>query len=285
MTSKRNNLSDLIRAKTITGEIIRSLDDWLRLAPPRQGEAHWRDFRSAKELAQSWLRNGEPAMPIEYAELLRSHRDTRSFKPTVGIAEMEIRIDEFGGPRNSDMVVIGKSGRSKILLAVEAKADEEFAKTIADELRGLPPNSNKPERVARLAAGVLNRELDPSLTSLRYQLLHALAATAIEAKSHQAELGILLIQEFISLSVDFEKVTQNASDLKAFVQTVPGWTDADLSIGTLLPPITLNGNRYIPDDQLVMIGKVRTLLPLTLGNRQLPPFGFDKKRRQFLVDV
>jgi hypothetical protein len=285
MTSKRNEPSDLIRARTITGEFIRSLDDWLILAPPRQGEVHWQDFRSAKELAQSWLRNGQPAMPVEYTELLRTHRDTRSFEPIVAIAEMEIRIDEFGGPRNSDMVVIGQSGRSKILLAVEAKADEEFAKTIADELRGLPPNSNKPERVARLAAGVLNRNLDPNLTSLRYQLLHALAATAIEARSHQAKLGVLLIQEFISLTVDFEKVTRNASDLKAFVQTVPGWTDADLRIGTLLPPITLKGNEHLPDDQLVTIGKVRTLLPLHVGNRQLPPFGFDKKRRQFLVDV
>lgn len=283
MTSQSHNSADLIRAKSIDGPVIRSLDNWLKLAPPRQKERHWKDFRSAKELAQAWLRDRVPAMPIEYTELLRSHKDTSGFKPTVGIVEAEIKIDEFGGPRNSDMIVIGNARTDRILLAIEAKADEEFAKPIADELKGLKAPSNKPDRVKRLAAAVLNRRVDSHVESLRYQLLHALAATAIEAKEHQAKLGILLIHEFISLTLDFEKVTRNSNDLKAFIQTVPGWQDVDLSTGKLLPPIRLTGNSDIPSDQFVTIGKVRTLLPLKSGDRQSPSLvpGFDKKSRQF----
>ena len=284
MISPSHKSLDLIRAKSIDGPVIQSLDDWSKLAPPMQKEKHWKNFRSAKELAQAWLRDGVPSMPIEYVELLRSHKDTTGFKPTVGIAEAEIKIDEFGGPRNSDMVIIGNVREMQILLAVEAKADEEFAKPIADELKGLTAPSNKPDRVRRLAAGVLNRSVDSHVESLRYQLLHALAATAIEAKKHQAKLGILLIHEFISLTLDFEKVTRNSNDLKAFIQTVPGWQDADLSTGKLLPSITLPGNRHIPSDQYVTIGKVRTLLPLKSGDRQSPAVGFDKKCRQFLAE-
>ncbi len=181
MTSRAQKSPELIRAKIIDGPAIRSLNEWLRLAPPKQKEKHWKDYRSAKELGQSWLRNRVPAMPIESSELLRSHKITVGFRPAAGIVEAETKIDEFGGPRNSDIVVLGDSTAGRILLAVEAKADEEFAKPIADELKALEATSKKPERVKRLTAAVLNRDVDFHVQSLRYQLNHALAATAIEA--------------------------------------------------------------------------------------------------------
>ncbi len=36
---------------------IRSVDDWFRLAPPKRGEHHWQDGRSAKELARAYFCN------------------------------------------------------------------------------------------------------------------------------------------------------------------------------------------------------------------------------------
>lgn len=273
----------LIRAKSKDGATIRSVQEWYELAPPKKPLIQWQDFRSAKELAQSWLHDGVPSMPIEYTELLHSHALTRHFEPETAIAEVEIPIDEFFGPRNSDLVVIGKSNRHPIVLAVEAKADEEFAKTIAAEMQGLSTKSNKPERMERLVAAVLNRPLDDHVNSLRYQLLHSLAATAIKAREQGAKLGVLLIHEFISLKLDFDKVTTNASDLKSFVRTVPGWEQQTVLTGRLLPPVTLRGNKDVPSDQLVTIGKVRTLIPHDAGERERLPAGFNSRSRQFLV--
>lgn len=222
-------------------------------------------------------------MPVEYKELLRSSKETRKFEASVAYAEVAIAIDEFGGPRNSDMVVIGEAGRNRVCLAVEAKGYESFAEVIRDELTGLSDTSKKPERVGRLVSAVLQRKLDAHVMTLRYQLLHSLAATAIEARKQDAELGVLLIHEFISLTSDFDQVTRNAADLKAFVQTVPDWKEESVVTGKLLPSITLKGNDHIPSDQLVTIGKVRTLIPLDAQGRERQQAGFDSKRRQFLV--
>ena len=273
----------LIRAKSTDGAAIRCVQEWREHAPPKKPLIQWQDFRSAKELARSWLRYGVPSMPIEYSELLHSHKLTRRFEPEIAIAEVEIRIDEFFGPRNSDLVVIGKASRQPIVLAVEAKADEEFAKIIAAEMQRLSTKSNKPERMARLVAAILDRPLDTHVNSLRYQLLHSLAATAIKAREHEAKLGVLLIHEFISLKLDFEKVTANATDLKTFVRTIPGWENETVVTGQLLPPIKLRGNQDVPGDQLVTIGKVRTLVPLDAGERERGPAGFITRNRQFLV--
>lgn len=272
----------VVHAGAIDGTLIRSIDDWKQHAGPVGGAAHWQDYRSAKELAVSWFRSGSLTMPVEYTELLNQCNLTAEFQPSFGIAEMKIRLDEFPGPRNSDLVVVGTSKGQTVLLAIEAKADEEFAGLIGDELKGLPNDSNKPERIERLANAVFKSPINDHVKNLRYQLLHSLAATAIEAKKQNASVGVLLIHEFISLPLDFEKVTRNANDLKAFVQSVPDWRDAQLTTGKLLPPIPLYKTEDCPSGQLVTIGKVRTLLPLNSGNRKQPLAGYSTSTRQYL---
>ena len=44
------------------GHNIHSVDDWLRFAPPEKGESHWKDGRSAKELAKAWFPTAGIAM-------------------------------------------------------------------------------------------------------------------------------------------------------------------------------------------------------------------------------
>ena len=164
-----------VEAKEGGGTEINTLDAWLQHGGPKEGEKQWHDFRSAKELAKAWLRHSSPKMPVEYAELLSRRSETRGFRPTLAIAEVSIAIDGFAGPRNSDMVVIGDAGQSRVVLAVEAKADEQFAGTTDDELRRVTnPDSNKPERIDNLSAAVLSKPVDDLVRSLRYQHLVAL---------------------------------------------------------------------------------------------------------------
>jgi len=55
-----------------SGHEIRSVEDWFKYAPPKKGELQWKDKRSAKELAQSWFRDGTPKPPDEFRALLEA---------------------------------------------------------------------------------------------------------------------------------------------------------------------------------------------------------------------
>ena len=107
---------------------IRSVDDWLCQAPPAKGKAHWKDNRSAKELAKAWFpASGDPVVPDELSRLFLS-------SPAVGLIEFEsgepealVRFDDVPGePRHSDLLLIGSCALGRIVVSIEAKADESF---------------------------------------------------------------------------------------------------------------------------------------------------------------
>jgi hypothetical protein len=89
------------------GKYIRSVKSWFRFAPPQRREFHWKDGRSAKELAKAWLRTGKPNIPKDIAKLFESHPLTANFFPEVGIPEYVTRLDNFKGEhRNHDLILI-----------------------------------------------------------------------------------------------------------------------------------------------------------------------------------
>lgn len=251
--------------KTAAGCEITDLETWKKYAPPAQREIHWQEYRSAKELANAWCRKSKVCSPKEFTDLLSKRADTQSFKIEQAVAEMQIKFDQFpGGRRNADLALWGQSKKKKIAITVEAKADESYGNTIGKMVAGAKKKkkSNIEERISQLSRGIIGRDVDDSINPLRYQLFHALAATAVLAKEINARLGILVIHEFVSLNIDFDKLVENSNDLKLFVQAIPGWENKSLKTGRLLTPIRLTGSDYIPKDVWVSIGKIRTLVPL-----------------------
>jgi hypothetical protein len=274
----------LVRAKQISGPAITSVDSWGKLTGA-VGRGHWKEYRSAMELARAWFRTEEATMPEELVALLETSRQTRNVIVHRAVAEMRLRLDDLrGNSRNSDIVVFGQSGRHRIVATVEAKADEFFdTETIGTKLKNVSnPRSGIPKRVAQLAEAVFGHAVDDSVCDLRYQLLHALAATAVLAKEEDAEIGVLVIHEFVSLTLDFENLVRNANDLQQFVSAIPDWEDEVLEGGRLLPPVQLHGNGVVPSAPPVTIGKIRTLIPLGAGGRSIPDSGPHKKG-QFLI--
>lgn len=88
------------------GQLIASVDDWFRHAPPKGGADHWRDGRSAKELARAWIESGSVAVPNELSALLASHPDTRSAVLESAEPEARIAFDRHRGEaRNADLAV------------------------------------------------------------------------------------------------------------------------------------------------------------------------------------
>jgi len=114
------------------GEEIRSVEDWFAKAPPKQRARHWKDYRSAKELAKSWFRTANAAPPDEFLLFLRRLFPAGEVVLADGFPECVVALDDFGGEqRNTDLVVLGTAGPQKLAISVEAKADERSVTSLS----------------------------------------------------------------------------------------------------------------------------------------------------------
>lgn len=242
--------------RSCSGESIHSVEDWLRLAPP-QKKWQWKDGRSAKELAKAWTRAD---MPEEFRALLAGNERTAGFAAEYAVPEVVIPLDEFGGnTRHSDLVVYGHTSKEKVVIAVEAKADEPFGTQIKPYYdKKLNSSSKVPARVDQLLGSIFGRQLDEDNGKLRYQLLHAFAGTLIEARERKATLAVFVVHEFHSPQLDHKKLDRNHGDLVAFLNTFEGLKDCPISAGNLYGPIRVPGGGRIPGDIDCLAGKVRS---------------------------
>jgi hypothetical protein len=254
-----------------SGREIRTMEDWLLLAGPKEGIAQWAHGRSAMETARAWLRGGRPAVPKELSALLESCEQTANFRPLYAIPELVTKLDEFRGEhRNHDLVVVGIARGGRTLLGIEAKADEPFGSMrtgVYLEKSSRKPRSNAPERIRRLVRALfgpsaLNSDqvVEP-YASLRYQLLTALAGTLIEGRRRFAEQAILLVHEFTSASVQElgyagtkgAALARNDEDWRALVSALGA--SAARESAHLAGPLRVPGSDLIPPEMPFFLGK------------------------------
>jgi hypothetical protein len=242
------------------GHEINSIDDWFRWAPPKRGTLHWKDGRSAKELAKSWFRSGSAMPPRELESLLEATFGPLLFKEI--IPECIAELDDFGGEgRNCDLVAVCEVAGQRIVISVEAKADERFGPTVGDYYdQKVGSRSNVPARIEQLSEALFGRQPDGITRRLRYQLIHAAAASLIEAKNHNATCGVLLIHEFVSAPLSARRLEQNASDWANFVRAFPELTAATVDKNQILGPVSVHGGRRVPTGIPLYLGKLRTML-------------------------
>ena len=271
----------LLKLENPNHEAICSIGDWLPLAHPPDSEVEWKDFHSAKELARAYFRTDSPSVPEEISALLNSRPETQGFQIHAAVAGKSIIADtRWARKRYSDLLLYGQRGQETIVIAVEAVADQPFGDTINDVLiHGATPDNPRPALIYDLSCAVFGRPIDANLCRLRYQLLHGLAATIIEAGNQRAAFAVFVVHEFVSLALDFDRVVRNDEDLAKFVRSVPRWHQEPLSCGMLLPPTTARGEMGVPSDIPFSLGRIRTLLPLESGGRQRPTPGMQANRQ------
>jgi hypothetical protein len=254
MTSDAKHFQPPLRVVGKDGSQIHTLEDWERQGGPAGGDRQWKDGRSAKELARAWTRGAAPAPPDELVELLRADEATRGMSFGLVEPEKELKLDDFRGrTRNADLVVHGIARSHRVLLTIEAKADETFGQTLADELKRSPEGSNKPKRISQLFERLFGRELvgDDQLLHLRYQLLHGLSATLLEAERLAANTGVFIVHVFEG-AADREKMAANWRDFDEFVAAL----SAEPTPGKLagVPPQTWDSS----SPERLLIGKLRS---------------------------
>jgi hypothetical protein len=246
------------------GERIRSVEDWLRFAPPERGEAQWRDFRSAKELARAWFRTGMARVPSELSGLFDTSSETSGLNIERCVAEQPMRLDALrGNTRRCDLVLYGRQRDENVLVAIEAKADEEFGPIIGPyRAQRANTRSKVPERIDALLAAILGRSLDSddSIGLLRYQLLHGIAGALVDAGERGCARAVFLVHEFRSVNLDAERVERNSDDLNGFVQALSRGAITAVRPGVLVGPLTVPGGGLVPTDVPLFVGKVLTPL-------------------------
>ncbi|EZP77671.1 hypothetical protein H839_08559 [Parageobacillus genomosp. 1] len=245
--------------RTMSGEIISSVEEWKKLSPPASKDIHWVDGRSAKELAKAWLRNGKAEVPFEINTILESHPLTRGLKVEYAIPEYETKLDGYGKGRKHDLFVLAKNNGENVVISIEAKADEPFGLTIRERLNSKnPKGSNIEKRIIELKEALFAKN---DVGELRYQLLYGIGGTLIEAKNRNAKLAVFIVHEFLSSKTSPKKTRKNCSDLNQFVSSLVN-TSIELNYGTLFGPIFVSGGSNISKEIPLLIGKVKTNLTL-----------------------
>ena len=246
------------------GVQITNLELWKVLAPPKSAN-QWVDGRSAKETARAWLESFPQAIPAEITRAVENHPDFGPILQWHAEPEARLRFDNFPGePRNSDVAVYCKDARGPYLIAVEAKADEPFGETVektfgaALERKLSNPRSNGITRIERLATGLLGprHKGEPATPKLRYQLLTACAGALCEAKRHDCDRTIMLVQEFMSDKTDDLKHQRNFEDLKSMIERLSHSEYPKADMTSIWGPFLVPGDPLISDAPKLYIGKV-----------------------------
>ena len=207
------------------GRSIHSVDEWRDHAGPASAE-HWKDGRSAKELAKAWIKGDGSAALVR---LLDTQSQTAGLVIEQAVAEAQVAFDSYpGGKRNHDLLIKGRVAGGPIVIGLEAKADETFGETVeayeakATALLKDGKSTNASARLAGLMdaiAGVTLAQV-PAFGDLRYQLFSGIAGTLAATKDDQ--VAAFVVHEFATSLTTVKRRQANKQALAEFVGDVTG---------------------------------------------------------------
>jgi len=279
--STRFESAETIEMRGYAGQQIRSFADWeQRALPPERKARQWKEGRSEFELARSWTASGAVAVPPEIMQVLDVLEGTRDTAIKSGRTQHETPLPfSDRAPRCHDLALLAERYGWVTASCVEAKADEPFGRTVAEELQEARNRRGTrfPERLDWLTSSLLGipafrdaerLELSDAVADLRYQLFTAVAGTLIEAQARQATKAILLVHEFRTRATVDAKLQDNAEALNRFLSlsySHNGGPDEGVCLGhgEMLGPISvierpIAGLPEVTSETPLFIGKIRT---------------------------
>ena len=240
---------------------LTTIDQWRVSCFDGAKRRHWKDGRSAKENARTWL-DAAPGLQPDIAQLLAACRDIGPLRRWCAEPEAVITIDSFRGPPNIDLLVIAEDDHGPVVIAIEAKADETFGDELADQYQSArdelvrQPCSKAVARIeALLDRFALNIE-HPHVRQLRYQLLTVTAAVLTEANRRNrrsSARAVLIVHEFVTPLTCPEKRERNAADPDRFLATALD-REGHLAPGQIAGPFLVQGAPTL------YVGKARTVV-------------------------
>ena len=157
------------------------------------------------------------------------------------------------------MILVGNTGLERVLVAIEAKVDELFGSWIGEYLESsvqANPRSRVPDRIEQLSKSIFGHT---NVSDIRYQLLHAVAGTLIEAVNQNASIAVLVIHEFVPIGGKSAKAKENDKDLIGFIEKLSN-ESCNLQKGHMIGPFNVPGSETIPNSVPLYIGKIETAI-------------------------
>lgn len=174
---------------SLNGQKVSTLSDWEKFFIKKDSEGHWKNNHSAKEFANKVL-NGE------FEKDVSNIKELADIRFESGEIEKLTKIDSFGGnQRNHDLACIAQLNDEKITVCVEAKAAEDFDKTLAKSLEIPYEPTNKPKRINNLCRTFFGKDYDDSLSHIYYQILTGLYGTVKYAEEIKAEKCVFVVYQ------------------------------------------------------------------------------------------
>jgi hypothetical protein len=248
---------------TKNDERIADLEDWGRRAGPKS-DVQWKAGRSAMEAARAWLAVTSPELPPEVASAFHSHAAFGAVTSWHGEPEVRLSLDgRRGETRNTDLLLEAHDASGAFLVAVEAKADESFDRTMSEvlvaalEAKVASSASGALDRAAELAVTLLHRRNPGTrdLGTLRYQLFAAAVGVLREAERRGITRAVLLVQEFVSDETRDDKHAANTADLNAWLERVSGGQFVRLDANAMVGPITVPEGPLVAGTAQLFVGK------------------------------
>jgi len=219
------------------------------------------------ELARAWFTASAPVAPPEVTAILETSPLTRGTILLNGQPEHVTHLPVRGEGRNHDLWLKGSVADRSVTVCVEAKADEPFGEPIgpyveaAVEKTGrLGQRSGLPERVDTLLKMIFGAGASSGVlpwSGLRYQLLTGVAGTAIQAAIDDSSVGVFLIHEFLTETVDREqKVPENAAAFAGFIKALSPSSEIEVTSGRLYGPYEVRQCKHLSHDVQLLIGKI-----------------------------
>lgn len=195
------------------------MDEWFKECPPKRMDIHWKDGRSAKELARYMTRNF-PKIPQELFCILNNYAssDEILIAPEY-VTNFESKGFGKGEGRNHDSLILMRDS----IIGIEAKVDEEFGQYYSSINK---KTDNQKSRYEGLYNALFNSAFDGMI---KYQLVTASVGTILEAIDRKKQNAVLLIVTFLKDGHYSErKVNENVQDLQYFIQKFVKKSDGSL---------------------------------------------------------
>lgn len=178
----------------------------------------WKQGFSAHALAHTW--QPDPDFPPAVLAALRACPPLFSdIKPVKAHIERATKMPGAGFASFTDLLVFAESAGEQVVIGVEGKCDESFGNQTVGVWRKSSTsvggdNANRETRLAGILEHIGLTDNDAAQT-VRYQLLHRMAATVIEADKTGAKHAVLLVHSF-SANAHAKEINEN--EFAAFVR-------------------------------------------------------------------
>lgn len=152
---------------------------------------------------------------------MNTHNDFKNLELLIAIPEFKVPLPGGSRPSQNDIFFLASSSNGLFSFAVEAKAKEDFDKTISEWL--IDSSQGKKKRLEYLC----NEINIPSsnIKKLRYQLFHRLASSIIMAKKFHAKYAVMIILSFIN-----EDTHNHYDDFQNFVEAYDVLSSKDIPL-------------------------------------------------------